>query len=115
MKRGVIMSDMPIEVKDYLKKGKRKIIKIYPNNDFTLTLTFDNGEVRCFDMKPKLKGIMEPFKNINRFKEAFIDENGSVCWDIDPNLDSNVHWNNRVDFCPDSMYIYSTLIEEDNK
>lgn len=106
---------IPDEVKEYFENGVRRIIDVCPNNDFSLTLTFDNGEIRNFDMKPKLKGIMKPFCDIKRFQEVFLDENGSVCWDIDPNVDSNIVWNNRIDFCPDSIYIYSTPVEVEKK
>lgn len=77
-----------------------------------MTVTFDNNEVRCYDVKPMLKGVMEPFKDIKRFKEVFIDDYGAVCWDIDPNIDSNTVWNNRIDFCPDNIYIYSIPVKE---
>ena len=30
--------------------------------------------------------------------------------DIDPNVDSDVVWNNKVDLCPDSCYVDSVPI-----
>jgi hypothetical protein len=37
---------------EYFASGRRKIIGVVPNSDFTLILTFDNDEKRLFDMKP---------------------------------------------------------------
>ena len=31
---------------DYYASGRRKIVSVAPDNDFTLVLTFDNGEKR---------------------------------------------------------------------
>jgi len=30
-----------------------------------------------------------------------------MSWDADPNVDSSVVWNNHLDLCSDSCYIYS--------
>lgn len=45
-------------------------------------------------------------RKYENFARVFI-EYGAVCWDIDPNVDSNEVWNNRIDLCPDSCYIDS--------
>lgn len=31
-------------------------------------------------------------------------------WDIDPNIDSNKVWSNKVDLCPDGCYIDSVPV-----
>ena len=36
----------------YYVSGRKKIIAVEPNPDFSLTLHFDNGEVRRLDMRP---------------------------------------------------------------
>lgn len=36
----------------YYANGRRKIVSVTPNGDFTLTLSFDNGERRLLDVKP---------------------------------------------------------------
>lgn len=94
---------------EYFASGRKKIISVRPNGDFTLTLDFDNGERRIYDCKPLLqKGTaFEPFMRYENFKRVFLDEAHSVAWDIDPDIDSNEVWNNRVDLCPDSCYIDS--------
>lgn len=32
-----------------------RVQQVHPNSDYTVTLTFTNGEVRIFDVKPYLK------------------------------------------------------------
>ena len=40
---------------EYFVSGRKKIVAVTPNDDFTLTLTFDNGEKRICDMHRLLK------------------------------------------------------------
>jgi hypothetical protein len=87
-----------------------KIISVIPNDDYTLLLKFNNGEVRIYEMKDNLFGVFEILKNIKKFKEVFIDEHGNIAWDRDNNIDSNIHWNNRIDICKDAIYLDSKLV-----
>ena len=97
---------------EYYAAGRRKIEKVAANNDFSLTLEFDNGECRLLDMKPLLTegSVFEPFRNIADFKRVYLDSQNCVSWDIDPNVDSDKTWNNKVDLCPDSCYLDSIPI-----
>ena len=99
--------EMPKEVKEYFELGPRKIENVTANEDYTLTIGFDNGEVRIYDMSDNLYGVFEILKNKDKFKEVFLDEFGNIAWDIDKELDSNIHWNNRIDLCTDSIYMAS--------
>ncbi|MGM9551007.1 MAG: DUF2442 domain-containing protein [Clostridia bacterium] len=94
---------------EYFANGRRTITAVVPNDDFTLTLSFDNGERRIFDVSPFLKPgtVFETFKNLDNFKRVYLDEDGAVAWDIDPNVDSSTHWMNKVDLCPDTCYVDS--------
>ena len=40
---------------EYFASGKKRIVDVVPNNDFSLTITFDNGERRIYDVTPFLK------------------------------------------------------------
>lgn len=97
---------------EYFASGRKKIIGVIPNDNFTLTISFNNGEKRLFDVYPLLKPgtVFETFSDINNFKRVYIDDTNSISWDIDPNIDSNVHWNNKVDLCPDTCYVDSIPI-----
>lgn len=95
------------KVRAYFDNGPRRIIKVTANDDYTLTLVFDNDEIRIYNMSNNLFGVFEVLKNIDKFKEVFIDESGNIAWDKDKNIDSNVIWNNRIDICKDSVYMDS--------
>lgn len=102
-------NNIPEEVQDYYNHGQRTLIKIKAHDDYTLTLYY-NDSIRKYDMSNQLYGVFEILKDISKFKTVFIDENGNIAWDKDSNLDSNVHWNNRIDICSDSAYISSNPI-----
>ncbi len=101
-----------LKTAEYFANGRRKIIGVIPNDDFTLTISFDNGEKRVLDIAPMLiKGtVFETFADIKNFRRVYIDENHSIAWDINPDIDSSIVWNNKVDLCPDSCYIDSVPI-----
>ncbi len=99
--------DMPQEVRDYFVSGTKKIERVAPNDDYTLTVYFDNGETRLYDMNDMLYGVFDILKDKDKFKEAFIDEYGNIAWDIDKKVNSGIQWNNRIDLCTDSVYIES--------
>jgi hypothetical protein len=97
----------PKKVQEYFEKGERRCITVIPNDDYTLTVTFDNGEVRIYDMSNNLYGIFEILKDKDMFNNVFIDEYGNIAWERDQNVDSNKEWNNRIDICKDAIYMDS--------
>ena len=100
--------ETPPEVKEYYANGRRTIKKVKANDDYTLTITFDNGEVKLYDMSDTVgKGVFDILKDKDKFKQAYIDDSGVISWDIDNSIDSNVVWSNKLDICPDGCYIYS--------
>lgn len=94
---------------EYYASGRKQLIAVSPNADFTLTLTFTGGERRTLDMKPLLKAgtVFEPFLAWENFRRVYLDTQHCVCWDIDPSLDSETVWSNKVDLCPDACYLDS--------
>ena len=94
---------------EYFASGRKKIVSVTPNDNFTLNLKFDNGETRLFDCNNLLKTstVFEPFMQLSNFKRVYLDDAGCVAWDIDPNVDSNKVWNNKVDLSSDSCYVDS--------
>ena len=40
---------------EYFASGRKRITKVVPRNDFTLVLSFDNGEIRLYDARPLLQ------------------------------------------------------------
>ena len=99
-------------VKQYFATGTRKIAKVIPGSGYTLTIVFDNGEIKAFDMSDKLFGVFEILKDEDKFRDVFIDENGNLAWEKDKTVDSKVVWNNRIDVCKDFLYMASTPVSD---
>ena len=99
---------------EYYAGGRRRIVSVKPNEDFTLTLGFDNGEVRQLDCRNFLLPgtVFAPFMEYRSFSRVYLDDTHSVCWDIDPNVDSDIVWSNKVDICPDSCYMDSVPVQQ---
>lgn len=97
---------------EYFASGRKKIIGVVPNDDFTLSISFDNGEKRLYDVRPLLKKgtVFEHLVNIEAFRRVYVDEHHCIAWDIDPSIDSRKVWSNKVDLCPDGCYIDSLPI-----
>lgn len=101
-----------LKTAEYFVAGRQQIIEVEPNNDFTLIISFNNGEKRLYDMRPLLKKgtVFEPFSKLENFRRVYVDDNHCIAWDIDPNIDSKKVWSNKVDLSPDSCYIDSVSI-----
>ena len=97
---------------EYFAGGRKKIVAVEAREDFTLLLTFDNGESRVYDCRPFLKPgtVFETFMTYANFARVYLDDSACVCWDIDPNIDSEVVWSNKVDLCPDTCYVDSVPV-----
>ena len=93
----------------YFAEGRQRIEAVSPNPDFTLTIFFDNGDKRLLDMRPFLQPntVFAPFIKWEDFSRVYVDDTHSIAWDIDPNVNSNIVWNNKVDLCPDVCYVDS--------
>lgn len=94
---------------EYFAAGRRRITGVVPNDNYTLTLTFDNGEKRLYNAAPLLQAgtVFAPFRELENFRRVYLDERHCVSWDIDPTVDSSVVWSNKVDLCPDGCYVDS--------
>lgn len=94
---------------EYFASGRKKAVEVTANDDFTLLIKFDNGELRLFDMKPILdeNTVFELLRNLSDFKRVYLDDDNSVCWDKNPDVDSSVVWNNKIDISSDVCYTES--------
>ncbi|NCO40842.1 MAG: DUF2442 domain-containing protein [Armatimonadetes bacterium CG_4_10_14_3_um_filter_66_18] len=69
-----------------------RVKAVLANPDYTRTLTFTNGEVRRFDVRPYLgRGIFQELRDLSLFCSAR------------PCLGS-IAWQNGQDLCPDTLY-----------
>ena len=72
-----------------------RVVAVQPYADYTLVLTFANGEVKIFDVKPYLNiGIFRELRDQRYFNS------------VRPVLGS-IQWQNGQDFCPDTLYLDS--------
>jgi len=72
---------------------------VVPNNDYTLTLTFENEEKRLLDMKPYLDfgPVFRALKDLALFRSV------RVAFD-------SVRWANNADLDPEMLYPNSVKI-----
>ena len=80
------------------------VTRVDAKPDYTLHLTFENGEQRVFDMKSLMdKKPFDQLRDPSRFAMAHVDY-GTVVWP------------GRIDIAPETLYdISAPLEQEDNK
>jgi hypothetical protein len=88
-----------------------KLFQVIPQDDVTVTLFYDNGEIKRYDCnRVRLEsGVLEQKKKLSRFKELCTIMNGTLAWDISEKRDSY----NCIDLCPDTVYQKSVKINKE--
>jgi hypothetical protein len=72
-----------------------RVKSVTPGNDYTLEITFNNGEVGVYDVKPLLDiGVFQELKDVSYFKKVRA-------------ADGTVVWPHEQDICPDTLYLDS--------
>lgn len=72
---------------------------VKPLDSYQLELTFENGEVRIFDMKPYLKhGVFSRLEDVGRFNSAHV-------------VAGSVEWQGEIDLSYDTLYLDSRPAE----
>ncbi|MBR5966393.1 MAG: DUF2442 domain-containing protein [Treponema sp.] len=96
----------------YFASGRKKPVNVMPQDSAKILITFDNAEKRILDMTPLIKDgtVYRALKDANTFKRCYIDSNGSVCWDINPEIDSEKVWSNKIDLGADTCYLESVSL-----
>ena len=75
-----------------------RVIDVRPEQNFSHLITFSNGEVKNFDVKPYLGiGVFKELQDLSLFNS------------VKPCLGS-IQWANGVDLCPDTLYLESTPV-----
>jgi hypothetical protein len=76
-----------------------RIKEVEPREDYTLFLTFTNGQKGIFDAKPFLDvGIYHDLLNKSLFQSVKVSEGKTV------------EWANGADICPDCIYEKTKII-----
>lgn len=98
-----------LKTAQYYAAGRRRIVSVQPCAPATLLLSFDNGERRLLDMSSYIRpgSVFAFLRDPAAFARVYLDDMHSVCWDIDPTVNSEAVWENRVDLCPDTCYLES--------
>ena len=77
-----------------------KVIAVTANNDYSLNLTFNDGAVKLFDVKPYLEyEVFRELKDLDYFKRVRVDF-GTVVWPHDQ------------DISPETLYIEGVPMAE---
>ena len=77
-----------------------EVLKVKPEDNYTLHLWFDNGEEGILDMKPYLeRGIFRDLKDLSVFNS------------VRPFI-GTIQWSNEADLCPDTVYLDSVKIKK---
>lgn len=80
-----------------------KIISVSPKSDYILRVTFDNDEIREYDMKPLMNN--SPFNQLkegNQFLNVVVDVGGY-----------GISWNDFIDLSEYELYTNSQLIKSE--
>lgn len=87
------------ERRDIMLRPTATSVSVYPEHDYTLLVTFDNGEVRLFDVKPYLQGSWyEQLKDYSIFNSVHV-------------AGLSIEWSGGQDICPDDLYYNSIPYE----
>lgn len=100
----------PLPYAEYYANGAKRIMSAMPNDDYTVTILFNNGEKRKLDIKPIIDegGVFKNIETPDAFKRLYLDDSRNICWDIDPNVDSNAVYENKIDLSTEFCYVEST-------
>lgn len=83
----------------------RKVIRVTTLPGFRILCTFDNEEIKEFDLKPILKKsgpVIAPLKKASFFKKVFIEAGAPT-------------WPNGFDICADLIFQKGILIRKKGK
>ncbi|SKC84385.1 DUF2442 domain-containing protein [Maledivibacter halophilus] len=59
-----------------------KIVKVIPNDDYTLEIRLKNNHIIIYDMKPRLKTVRFcGLTDINKFKALRLENANTIVWD----------------------------------
>ncbi len=59
-----------------------KIVKVIPNDDYTLTIVLNNHHQIVYDMRSRLETIrFSGLRDLERFKEVRVEYENTLVWD----------------------------------
>lgn len=93
----------------YFSSGRKIPIKVIPQDDYKLLITFNNNEQKILNFSRFITNgtVYSILRDKNIFNRCYIDSDNSICWDKDPDIDSNINWSNKIDIGADTCYLES--------
>ena len=73
----------------------RDVVEVRPLDSYRVYLRFDDGVQGEINLEPLLSpfdGVFEPLKDLECFREVFVDEGGTIAWP------------NGADLAPEVLY-----------
>lgn len=85
------------------------VVQVVPTNDYRVFAYFNDGSIRCVDVKPLIKPhtVFEQLSDIAVFKSKLAIINDTVAWDIGGNRDVY----NCIDLDPEGIFD-SPIVDE---
>jgi hypothetical protein len=78
-----------------------EIVQVVPNENYTVTVHFEDGKIVLYDVLPLLeKDIFEPLKDLEVFMSTCTILNDTLAWDIAGNRNAS----KCIDIDPDTLY-----------
>ncbi|MGF7142635.1 hypothetical protein HNQ56_001053 [Anaerotaenia torta] len=79
----------------------REVVQVVPNEDYTVTVYFDDGKIVLYNVAPLLeKEVFQPLKDKNIFIGTCTILNDTLAWDIGGDRDTG----KCIDIDPDTLY-----------
>ncbi len=93
----------PPEVAEYFTVGGKEVIGVVANSDYTITISYDNGVKKMYDIKPFIKSnkFFNHLEKIEEFKKVKYSK-------------GRIFWDDMTDLCGDSCYIYGLTLRNDD-
>lgn len=97
---------------EYMASGRKRAVSAMLLEGLSIAVAFDDGRRVAYDLSgiAELGTVLGCLRDPEVLARVFVDENGSVAWDIDPEVDSSEVWSNRIDLSADEIYVYGTRL-----
>ncbi|RCX12748.1 uncharacterized protein DUF2442 [Anaerobacterium chartisolvens] len=83
-----------------------EIVQVVPNEDYTVTVYFEDGKIVLYDVAPLLgKEAFQPLKDKSVFMSTCTILNNTLAWD----LAGNRNVSRCIDIDPDTLYALQAI------
>ena len=88
--------------------ARRRAASAEPLGPDFILVVFDDGERRAYEISRLVRPdiVFSFLADPAAPARVYVDEDGSVCWDRNPSVNSAVVWSNKVDIDSDAVYVF---------